>query len=367
MQINSGETYDEYNVSVIIPTFNAEEYLTDLIAMLREQTLQEIEIIFVDDGSTDASGEIIKESMKKDGRISYYRQRNSGAGVARNTGLKHARGKYVIWIDADDLYDNNMMEELYNAAEKSQADAVMCLFRRHNYWTNEKTENEGYRTDKLPLDQAFNGKDVEGFCQWFNPGPINKLYRREFVIENGLRYSSTRIANDVMFGCGAMMIAKRVYCLSMNLLTVRRYVNENSISSTRQKYLEQSVLAIDELWTWAKQIGLLEGDYKKQLAKKFAVGVGYNCQYGNNFRFWEASCKFIQKMKEDGISLQELKKMFNFNSQKSKERIAELMDIPGADKEVEMLKYKVEFVEKMKDYMQLLVNMEMLETALSDK
>lgn len=344
---------DMYKVSVIIPTYNAEEYLSDLIAILRKQTLQDIEMIFVDDGSSDNGKEVIHEAMKEDSRISYYYQDNSGAGVARNTGLSHAQGKYVIWIDADDLYDENMIEELYNAAESASADAVMCLFRRYNYWTNEQTEDEGYRKDKLPLDQVFCGKDIDRFCEWFNPGPINKMYRREYIIENGLRYSSTRIANDVVFGCGAMMLAERVYCLSKNLLTVRRYVNENSISSTRKTYLEQSVQAIDELWAWAKSKELLDGPYKDQLVKKFGVAVLYNCTYGVNEKFWDASCAFIETMKADGVPESDIKKMFAINTQKFEKRIAELKQSPETEKEVEMLEYKVDFIKRMKEHLDI--------------
>lgn len=344
----SDVTSDNYKVSVIVPTYNSEEYLPDLIAQLKAQTLQDIEIIFVDDGSTDGSGDIIEKAMQEDNRISYYYQSNSGAGMARNTGLNHAKGKYVICIDADDLYDGNMLEELYHAAEENKADVVMCLFRRYNYWTNVQTEDEGFKKDKLPMENVFCGKDVPRFLEWFNPGPINKLYRRKFVMENGIRYSATRIANDVMFGYGAMLLAERIYCLPKNLLTVRRYVNENSISSTRQMYLDQSVLAMDGLWTFVKKRELLDNRTKKQLAKIFVNTSLYNCQYGDHEEFMNACRRFIKRMCAEGVAINDIQKMYNIDTGKFVKRIEELKQNPDTDKEVVMLENKIVFIKKIK-------------------
>lgn len=352
MLVNANLDNDICKVSVVIPTYNAAEYLSSLIEVLTAQSLSDIEIIFVDDGSTDRSVDIIHQWMKQDSRISYYYQENAGAGAARNNGINRARGKYIICIDSDDLYDNNFLEEMYLAAEHSGADAVMCHFRRFNYWTNTLTENEGYKKEKLPLDTVFNGRNIPNFCDCFNPGPINKLYRRKFILQNELRYSCTHVANDVLFGYSAMILASKVYCLSKNLLTVRRYVNPNSISASRQKYLEESIQAVNELWTWAKKQDLLDETYLDQLLKIFVNATVYNSQYGEKEEFWRACCDFINKITMNDVSIEKVRKLFNINTEKFEKKLKELDQSTDCEKELFMLNHKINFIKKMKQHLQ---------------
>lgn len=342
---------DECKVTVIIPTYNSEAYLPELITVLQNQTLKDIQIIFVDDGSTDSSGTIIQTAGEADKRISYYYQENSGAGVARNTGLKYAKGEYVIWIDSDDLYDANFLEELYMAGQYSGADATMCLFRRHDYWRNLQTNDEGYKKDILPVNRVFNGKEVPNFCNSFNPGPINKMYRRAFVEDNNLRYASTRIANDVQFGYSAMILADKIFCIPHNLLTVRRYVNPNSISATRKEHLTDSIRAVDGLWDWAKEKQLLEKGYKEQFLKIFVSAAAYNSQYGATEEFWNECVSFINKIMYKFFALETIQKAFNINTQRLEMAISEQRNNGMSDKEIEMLKNKISFVKRMKNYL----------------
>ena len=107
-------------VSVIIPVYNAEKYLEQCLESLLNQTLKEIEIICVDDGSEDRSVEIIEKFSEKDCRISLLRQKNSYAGVARNNGLNASTGKYVIFLDADDFFEPDMLLSMYNKIESDQ-------------------------------------------------------------------------------------------------------------------------------------------------------------------------------------------------------------------------------------------------------
>ena len=103
----------EIKVSVIMPVYNAETYLEEAIECLICQTLKEIEIICVDDGSTDRSLEILEEYSKRDDRIKILHQRNLYAGVARNNGLKQANGEFVIFLDSDDLFERGLLEKTY--------------------------------------------------------------------------------------------------------------------------------------------------------------------------------------------------------------------------------------------------------------
>ena len=112
-------------VSVIIPVYNAEKYITECIESLLNQTLQQCEFIFVNDGSKDHSGAIIDEFKKKDSRIILINQENQGVSMARNNGLKAASGEYVGFVDADDYIENDMYETMYNHAKQDECDAVI--------------------------------------------------------------------------------------------------------------------------------------------------------------------------------------------------------------------------------------------------
>lgn len=112
-------------VSVIVPVYNAERHLTECISSICNQTLQNIEIILVDDGSTDSSLSIINEFAGKDNRIKVLHQNRRFAGVARNHGLQYAQGEYVIFLDADDFFDKTLLENAYYTAHINDADIVL--------------------------------------------------------------------------------------------------------------------------------------------------------------------------------------------------------------------------------------------------
>ena len=109
-------------VSVIIPVYNVEPYLKQCMDSVVGQTLKDIEIICVDDGSTDGSLDILKEYATEDSRIQIIEQKNAGAGAARNNGMRHATGKYLSFLDSDDFFEPRMLEKAYDLAEKDQAD-----------------------------------------------------------------------------------------------------------------------------------------------------------------------------------------------------------------------------------------------------
>ena len=108
-------------ISIIVPVYNVEKYLERCLDSLINQTLKDIEIICINDGSTDNSSEILKEYAKKDSRIIIINQNNQGISVARNNGMNKAKGKYIGFVDSDDWVDLDFFEKLYKAAEKHNA------------------------------------------------------------------------------------------------------------------------------------------------------------------------------------------------------------------------------------------------------
>lgn len=112
-------------ISVIVPVYNTEKYIKKCIRSIIEQTLKEIEIIIVNDGSKDKSLEIIKDLMKQDRRIKLINKENEGVSSARNSGIKMAKGKYIQFIDSDDWIEKEFLEKMYDFAEKENVDIVV--------------------------------------------------------------------------------------------------------------------------------------------------------------------------------------------------------------------------------------------------
>ena len=183
-----------FKVSVVMPVYNAAAYLGSCVHDVCAQTLREIEIICVDDGSTDASGEILQSLAERDPRVRVIHQENRGAGPARNAGLAAARGEYVIFLDADDLYEPQMLERLVARAEKYHADVVICRAdaledggrtrRMPNQLRTEHLRRCGTETlcPRLEIPQHL----FQFVCGW----AWDKLYRREFLLSSGLQFQA---------------------------------------------------------------------------------------------------------------------------------------------------------------------------------
>ena len=118
-------------VSIIVPVYNSEKYLQTLINSLIAQTLKEIEIIVIDDGSTDSSGKILDDYQSELEKIKVIHKQNAGVSAARNTGLEVASGEYIGFVDSDDWIEKDMYEKLYNTAKLKNCNVVICNFERN--------------------------------------------------------------------------------------------------------------------------------------------------------------------------------------------------------------------------------------------
>lgn len=212
-------------VSVIIPVYNAAEYLTQCLDSICQQTLQNIEIICIDDGSVDNSVEILKAYAKKDSRFQLLQQKNAGAGAARNAGLAVAKGEYLSFLDADDFFELDFLEKLYQQGICKNADIVICdanayyqdtgrtqrLFTVSSKGTRSlSTEVFSYRD--LP-DHIFN---IFQNCAW------NKLFRRVFIQTYELKFQEIMRTNDLLFTCTALVHAERLQqCRRLSSITAR--------------------------------------------------------------------------------------------------------------------------------------------------
>lgn len=215
---------DMGTVSVIIPIYNVEKYLPDCVDSVLEQSYQDLQIILVDDGSTDAGGAICDEYALRDARITVVHKENGGLSDARNSGLPVAVGEFVLYLDSDDFLEPNAIETLIMAQSETDADIVLG-----NYWytypDHEDLSATWYETDMV-LDNAYAMEAlVDGRIETFAWG---KLIRRE-IAEKHL-FPQGKIFEDHFWTHYVFADAKRVALLAKPLVHYRQ--RDNSISFT---------------------------------------------------------------------------------------------------------------------------------------
>nr|WP_288248025.1 glycosyltransferase [uncultured Romboutsia sp.] len=183
-------------VSIIVPIYNSEKYMSKCIESILNQTLSEIEIILVNDGSTDNSRKIIENYAKKDNRIKVIHQQNSGPSVARNKGIRIAKGKYIGFVDSDDYIEPNMYEELYNNANNKNIEVAMCSYNEKHLYN----DIEYVIKPKLDSNRIYEKEDIkQGIISTFSKNDnygfyslCNKLYLKEWLIKENLTIDTNR-------------------------------------------------------------------------------------------------------------------------------------------------------------------------------
>ena len=205
-------------VSIIIPTYNVEKYLRECLDSVINQSLKDIEIICINDGSTDNSLAILEEYAKKDDRIIVINKKNEGVAKTRNLGISRAKGQYVCFMDPDDFYPTiDILEILYNKAFNNKA--LICggefsRFKDDYAISQNFTETlDGYIFNK------------EGFINYndyqFDYGYHRFIYKKDFLIKNNIIFPNYRRFQDPPFFCKAMIEAKQFYAIKKNTYAYR--------------------------------------------------------------------------------------------------------------------------------------------------
>ncbi|UKK74845.1 glycosyltransferase [Segatella bryantii] len=205
-------------VSIIVPIYNVEKYLDRCMSTLVNQTLIDIEIIMVDDGSPDNCPQMCDEWAKKDSRIKVIHKKNEGLGFARNAGLDVAIGEYVAFVDSDDFTEKDAYKCLYETAKKRDADVVYAGY----HWQN----TEGKESVFFVLDKEWNGREIVRFLgdMMFDDNPPEKnicmsmwnaIYRRDILEKNNVRFQSEReiLSEDIVFHTQFLPLCKKIVCV----------------------------------------------------------------------------------------------------------------------------------------------------------
>lgn len=201
-------------ISVIIPVYNVEKYLKKCIQSVINQSLKEIEIILVDDGSGDLSGKICDDFAKCDSRIKVIHQKNRGPSAARNRGIETARGEYISFVDSDDYLDEKMLEVLYSKGKEHNIDIVFCDLVR------DKFGNAKIKEFDLPRDVIIDRNGVLEFIKSYkNVFSVNhiyaKIHKRDLLADNNILFpEDLKLQEDTVFVLESMIHADSLYCIS---------------------------------------------------------------------------------------------------------------------------------------------------------
>ena len=217
-------------VSVVVPVYNAADFLPRTLDALKAQTLSETEFILVNDGSTDDSEQICRSYAEKDSRFTVLCQENKGVCAARNAGIDAARGDYVGFCDSDDIPDNDLYQTLYELITREQAQLAMADVRI-------KLPDGSIKHTASGVDHCWNKPEdfaKDFFSQYLNIGVYTKLFRRDLL--SGLRFDETRKINEDLFFffCAGISSAKTVH------RSIEKYTYiKNSTSTTLGTFSEK--------------------------------------------------------------------------------------------------------------------------------
>ena len=262
-------------VSVILPVYNVAPYLDETFTSLLSQTLQDIEIIAVNDGSEDNSEDIIKKYAQQDARISYYTQTNQGQSVARNLALQHATGEYIYMMDSDDVLDDpEALRICYEYAERNKADFI--------FFDGDTLQEQGAslltwdykRTDDLLEDKAYQGEKLlnEMLDKWKHNCVVwLLLINHNYLKRIGLDFYPGIIHEDELFTIKLTLQSDKIFCLKRNLVKHRI----RSASTMGKRYSKRNVncylTVIDELLKW-QDSPIIHKFAKYTLSKVFYTG-----------------------------------------------------------------------------------------------
>lgn len=223
-------------VSVIVPVYNAQANLEQCLNSILGQSLKEIEIICVDDGSDDQSPLILKQFQQQDERIILLSQNHLYAGTARNYGKSIAKGEYLVFWDADDYFHEDALREMYEQCVKDDADVCICSGRQYLEDGGYEVPSSRYiRKKEIPAVIPFNAEsEPDHILSITVEAPWNKMFRRAFIEGLHLDFQPLRNANDVYFVISALALAKRVTLVDRPLVVYRKNKPDGLVSTVHK-------------------------------------------------------------------------------------------------------------------------------------
>lgn len=277
-------------ISVIVTCYNIEKFIGKCLTSIKKQTINNYEVIIVDDGSTDNSANVIKKIIKNDKRFQYYKKKNGGVSTARNYGLKKAKGDFICFIDGDDYLEKDYLEILYSAVSSGEYDFSICNIKR-------------VYKNKISLNQIARSDAVE--CKY--PALWNKMCKKELIDKYNIKFLENIWYEDLAFGA-------EVYLVCNDFIVTDSYIynyiqHENSLSRATDDRIFDIYKITEEIEEFAKKNNVYESKFSTiEFISIYHILVGtiYRASFHKKF-----SSKLIKE-----IYLRVIEKYPNWNKNK---------------------------------------------------
>lgn len=254
-------------LSIIIPVYNVEKYLPKCLGSILEQPFKDLEVICVNDGSTDGSLDVLQKIKKNDDRVVIIDKKNEGSGIARNIGLSTAQGEYVYFIDSDDWLEDDVLAKIIAKADELQTDIL--VFGGLSYY-NGKGQNGAYSKNKLPkkyFGKVVSAKDIKKDIFKFPSTAWTKLYRRSFLIKNEIKFQNIRAGQDQLPFFHSMITADRIAILPENIYCYQKN-REGSVTSVKKKKSFSPIYVFYGIEEMLEKTGMME-EYRNIFVNKY--------------------------------------------------------------------------------------------------
>lgn len=243
-------------ISIIIPMYNCEKYIKRCLDSLVNQTYKNMEIIVINDGSKDSSGEIVQTYVKKYSNVKLINKKNAGVSSARNLGIKESTGKYVAFVDSDDWCEKQMYSEMMKLTEKIDCDIICSGYKIDSY--------NGKVISEIKLNEVLLGKCEEEKSEVLHELGISycfaRLFKREIINKNNIKFNEDlSTGEDAIFTCEYLCYAKRIVAIDK---AYYHYVRSNN-QSLSTKYVGNIDTFINLVWTKLDELYLKYPSFKK--------------------------------------------------------------------------------------------------------
>ena len=276
------ESYSQVKISIVLPVYNVEKYLEQCLDSVLNQDLKEIEVICVNDGSSDNSGEILDRYQKKDSRVIVINQENQGQGAARNSGMKIARGEYLFFVDPDDWIMENSLKRVYDFAKENNSTVVFFDSKFYNEPLN-KFDNDriqDYLTKKFNKNfdniKSFSLKDCNNDFSAFCLAVWNRIFKTDFIKNNNISFPKTKLSEDTTFSIETMFLCDCVHYFQEYVYCYR--IRKGSTSHTNNIHAMKVFDSLDMLEDFMKEHNLFN-TYKKQFYEYKVNLIASHFQY----------------------------------------------------------------------------------------
>lgn len=232
--------------SIVMPIYNVEKYLEQSINSILSQSFTDYELILVNDGSTDSSAEICEEFAKKNNKIFVIHKENGGLSDARNKGILQSKGKYIIFIDSDDFWDDiDALKKIKSVIDENKSDVITWRYKKYFEDTKQYGKSAGYNY----VASSFNAKELIS-SQNYIVSACCKAVKRELIINNNLYFAYKELSEDIVWSAEIIALTEKISASNLDFYVYRQRMNSISHSISKKNILDlkKHILTVNELF-----------------------------------------------------------------------------------------------------------------------